>query len=163
MTFFEIAIIVIGIILNIAGLFGNVLPALPGHPLNYISLLLIHFTGIYEFSTSFLIIFLAINLIIFGLDYILPIWGAKLYGASKYGIWGSIIGLIAGFIFFPPLGMIIGVLLGAVIGELAAGKKNSEALRAGIATFLASMFMIIVKVTLAGVMFFYFVKGVFFS
>jgi uncharacterized protein YqgC (DUF456 family) len=54
--------------------------------------------------------------------------------------------------------MILGVLVGAVVGELIAGKNESEALKAGFATFVASLIMIVVKLILSGLMTFYFVK-----
>jgi uncharacterized protein YqgC (DUF456 family) len=52
----------------------------------------------------------------------------------------------------------LGVLVGAVVGELIAGKNESEALKAGFATFVASLIMIVVKLILSGLMTFYFVK-----
>ena len=57
--------------------------------------------------------------------------------------------MIVGIIFFPPIGMILGLILGAIAGELIAGKENSEALKAGFASFVLSIFMIIVKLSLS--------------
>lgn len=160
MEFWEIIIILIGVVLSIAGLVGCIIPALPGPPLNYLAILLIYFTDIVDFSTHFLIVYLLLNIAVVIFDYALPVYGAKFYGASKKGIWGSIIGLLFGMIFFPPFGMILGVLIGAVVGELSAGKNESEAFKAGFATFVASMIMIIAKLILSGLMTFYFVKGI---
>lgn len=160
MEFWEIIVIVIGSLFSILGIIGCIFPALPGPPLNYIALLLIHFTGINEFTTTFLIVYLIINIIVQALDYVLPVYGAKRYGASKKGIWGSVIGMILGFFFFPPFGVILGALIGAVAGELIAGKKESEAMRAGFATFIASLIMMVAKLALSVIMTFYFVKGV---
>lgn len=158
MEFWEILVILIGAVLSLLGLLGCLLPALPGPPLNYVAILLIHFTGLAEFSTSFLVLYLLLNIAIIVLDYVLPVYGAKFYGASKKGIWGSILGLIIGTLFFPPFGMILGVLIGAIVGELIAGKSESEAMRAGLATFVASLVMIVAKLVLSGIMTFYFVK-----
>jgi uncharacterized protein YqgC (DUF456 family) len=58
--------------------------------------------------------------------------------------------------FFPPWGMIIGLLIGAVIGELLAGKKSADAFKVGFVTFAASIIMIVVKLILSGIMTFYF-------
>ncbi len=107
-------------------------------------------------SWTVILIFGIITLAITILDYLLPIWGAKVYKASKYGIWGSIIGMIVGIFFFPPWGMIVGILFGAVCGELIAGKKSSEAFKIGIVTFIASIIMIIAKLVISGIMTFYF-------
>lgn len=159
MEFWELVIVITGALLSLAGIIGCLLPFLPGPPLNYIAILLIHFTGIAEFSTQFLITFLLLNIAVIIFDYILPVYGAKNYGASRKGIWGSIIGLIVGGFVFPPFGIIIGALVGAVIGELIAGKSNSEALRTGFATFVASILMIAVKLILAASLTFYYVQS----
>ncbi len=103
-----------------------------------------------------IVIFGIITLVITILDYLLPIWGAKVYKASKYGIWGSIIGMIIGIFFFPPWGMIAGILIGAVLGELIAGKESSQAFKIGVVTFIASIIMIIAKLIISGIMTFYF-------
>jgi uncharacterized protein YqgC (DUF456 family) len=158
LEFWEVVVIIIGGLLSVTGLIGCIIPALPGPPLNYVAILLIHFTGLSEFSNRFLITYLLLNIAVVVFDYVLPVYGAKFYGASKKGIWGSIIGLVIGLFFFPPFGMILGVLVGAVVGELIAGKNESEALKAGFATFVASLIMIVVKLILSGLMTFYFVK-----
>lgn len=158
MEFWEVVVIIIGGLLSVTGLIGCIIPALPGPPLNYVAILLIHFTGLSEFSNRFLITYLLLNIAVVVFDYVLPVYGTKFYGASKKGIWGSIIGLVIGLFFFPPFGMILGVLVGAVVGELIAGKNESEALKAGFATFVASLIMIVVKLILSGLMTFYFVK-----
>lgn len=158
MEFWEVVVIIIGGLLSVTGLIGCIIPALPGPPLNYVAILLIHFTGLSEFSNRFLITYLLLNIAVVIFDYVLPVYGAKFYGASKKGIWGSIIGLVIGLFFFPPFGMILGVLVGAVVGELIAGKNESEALKAGFATFVASLIMIVAKLILSGLMTFYFVK-----
>ncbi len=160
MEFWEVLIIIVGVVLSLLGLLGCLLPALPGPPLNYIAILLINFTGIAEFSTRFLIVYLLLNIVVIVFDYVLPVFGAKFYGASKKGIWGSVVGLIIGTFFFPPFGMIFGVLIGAVTGELIAGKSESEALKDGLATFAASLVMIVAKLVLSGIMTFYFVKSI---
>ncbi|MCU0344617.1 MAG: DUF456 domain-containing protein [Ignavibacterium sp.] len=107
-------------------------------------------------SWRVILIFGVITLAVTILDYLLPIWGAKIYKASQYGIWGSVIGMIIGIFFFPPLGMIVGILIGAVLGELFAGKESSSAVKIGIVTFIASIIMIVTKLIISGIMTFYF-------
>jgi hypothetical protein len=113
-----------------------------------------------SFSTKFLIIFGIITLAVFALDYILPIFGARMYNASKKGIWFSILGMVIGIFFFPPFGMILGLLIGAIIGELLAGKAKSEALKVGFVSFLFSLLAIFIKIALVGVMSFYFISAI---
>jgi len=150
-------LIVIGLFLNIIGIIGVILPALPGIVLNYIALILLYIAKVeVGFSLRILIVFGMLTLLVTLLDYILPLLGARKYGASRIGIWGAVIGMLVGIIFFPPFGIIFGLLIGAFLGELIAGKEQSQALRAGFATFLGSLTSMVVKLLLAIVMTVYF-------
>jgi uncharacterized protein YqgC (DUF456 family) len=153
----EAIVIIIGLLIAIVGLVGCVIPAIPGPPLNFLSLVILELGIGDAFSAEFYISWGIITVIVTVLDYVLPVMGAKVYRSSKFGIWGSIIGMILGILFFPPFGMIIGLFLGAVIGELIAGKEHLEALKVGTATFVASILMILVKLAVSGVMTYYFV------
>lgn len=137
------------------GIAGCIIPALPGPPLNFISLLLLKLINPESFSWTFVLIWAIIVIVVTALDYILPILGAKKFNASKQGIWGSVIGMLIGIFFFPPWGMILGLLVGAIAGELVAGKQNSQALKVGLATFITSIIMIIVKLIVSGIITFY--------
>jgi uncharacterized protein len=158
----DILFIVLGAILIIAGILGSVLPFLPGPPLSYAGLLLLHFTERYQFSTRFLIIWAIVTAVTYLIDYVIPIWGTKRFGGSRQGIWGSIIGLFAGIFFFPPLGIIIGPFAGAVIGELIAGKNSSAAFRAGMGSFIGFLIGTFIQLIAAGLMAWHFAKTVFF-
>ncbi len=154
-------IITIAIILLITGLVGCFLPGLPGAPLSYTTLIGVHLLSEeISFSKPVLIILGILTAITLIVDYLFPILGAKFYGISKWGTWGSVIGLLLGLIFFPPFGFIIGIFLGAIIGELAAGKKDSEAFKAGVVSFIGSILSIAYQFTLCSFMFFWFVKEV---
>jgi uncharacterized protein len=158
----DILFIVVGAILIIAGILGSVLPFLPGPPLSYAGLLLLHFTERYQFSTRFLIIWAIVTAVTYLIDYVIPIWGTKRFGGSRQGIWGSIIGLVAGIFFFPPFGIIIGPFAGAVIGELIAGKNSSAAFRAGMGSFIGFLIGTFIQLIAAGLMAWHFGKTVFF-
>jgi uncharacterized protein YqgC (DUF456 family) len=104
------------------------------------------------------------------LDYIIPAWGTKKFGGTKYGVWGSTLGLLAG-LFMGPLGIIIGPFAGAVLGELMyfnrhpqalddSNEQNriNQALRAGLGSFIGLLTGTLLKAVCCGVMIFYFVK-----
>lgn len=142
----------------ITGIAGCVLPFIPGPPLNFLGLLLLHLTSGFQFSTEFLILWAIITAIVYGLDLIIPVWGTKKFGGSKRGVWGSIIGLVVGMFFFPPFGLIIGPFAGAVIGELTAGKESKAALKSGFGSFVGFIAGTVLKLIASGMMTWYFAK-----
>jgi uncharacterized protein YqgC (DUF456 family) len=97
----------------------------------------------------------------FALDYIIPAWGTKKFGGSRFGVWGSIIGLFAGLLFFPPFGIIVGPFAGAVIGELVAGQNTESALRSGFGSFAGLLLGTLIKLTVSGLMLWHFIKMLF--
>ncbi len=150
-------LLIIGILLNIIGIVGIVVPALPGILLNYISLVLLYIVkGKDVVSINMLIVFGLITFLVNLLDYILPYLGAKKFGASRTGIIFAAIGMLIGIIFFPPVGIFLGLLIGAFTGELVAGKNESQALKASLATFLGSLASMAIKLSLALIMMVYF-------
>nr|WP_320000286.1 DUF456 domain-containing protein [uncultured Draconibacterium sp.] len=154
----DILLIVLGALFIISGVLGCVLPIIPGPPLSYIGLLLLHFTERYQFSSKFLIIWAAITVVVYVLDYLIPAWGTKKFGGSKRGVFGSIIGLVIGMFFFPPFGIIIGPFIGAVVGELTIGKDSGDALKSGFGSFLGFLAGTLLKLIASGMMTWYFVK-----
>lgn len=93
-------------------------------------------------------------------DYFLPIIGAKRYGASRWGIYGSLVGMILGA-FFSPFGMILGAFIGAVIIEWIISKKELKALKAGWGVFIGSILGLILKLALSGIMAYYLIISIF--
>jgi uncharacterized protein YqgC (DUF456 family) len=155
----EIILIILALLISVVGLIGCIVPAVPGPPLNFISLILLEVATGGTYSMGFYITWGVITVLTIIFDYVFPLWSAKKFKASNYGIWGSVIGMILGIIFFPPFGMIAGLLTGAIIGELLAGKENSEAVKIGTVTFFSSLLMIVFKFAASAIMTFYFVKG----
>ena len=157
-----IVLIIIGCIFALLGVIGCIIPGLPGPPLSFLALIFISIAKRWEpFSGKFLILMAALAIVVTALDYVVPAAGAKKYGASKFGFWGAIIGMIIGIIYAPPLGMIIGAFLGAVLGEMLIGKHSHEALKAGWGVFIGIMLGTIIKLIASGIMTFYFVKALF--
>lgn len=119
------------------GIAGSLLPALPGPPISWIGLLLLYISPGIEINYWILGITLAIALLIVVLDYVIPAQGTKRFGGSKYGIWGTNIGLILGLILPIPFGFIIGPFIGALAGELLFDKQNvNRAFKAATGSFL---------------------------
>jgi len=155
----DIILISIGFIIAVMGLIGCIVPAIPGPPLNFISLILLEIATGGTYSLNFYIIWVLITISTVILDFIFPVISAKKFKATNYGIWGSVIGMLIGIIFLPPFGMIPGLFLGAVLGELIAGKKGAEAMKVGIVTFFSSLLMIVFKFAASALMTYYFVKA----
>ena len=118
----------------ILGIVGAFIPVLPGPITGWVGLLLLHLTKVVPIDWTFLSITLVIAVLIYVLDYIIPALGAKKFGGSRYGIYGTTFGLVIGLIFFPPYGIIIGPFFGALTGELLYDSNDSQrALRAALA------------------------------
>lgn len=119
------------------GIAGSLLPALPGPPISWIGLLLLYLSPKIETNYWILGITLVIAITIVVLDYVIPAKGTKRFGGSKYGIWGTNIGLIVGILAPIPFGFIIGPFVGALIGELLYDSKDStRATKAAMGSFL---------------------------
>ena len=155
----DVVFIVIGAILLIGGIIGCVLPFPPGPPLAYCSLILLQFTRFHPFSTTFLIVWAVVILIITLLDYYVSIRGPKQMGGTKGGTWGATIGLIVG-IFFTPVGMLMGLFLGAFIGEIINNQNIRTAFRSAIGAFLGFLAGTFMKLVVCFVLAFYFVKEI---
>jgi len=154
-----IVLIILGLVFALIGLIGCILPVIPGPPLSFFALIILSYAKNWEpFSTTFLIIMAGLTILVTVLDYVVPAIGAKRYGASKLGVWGSIIGMLIGIFIFPPWGMLIGAMAGALAGELAGGKKGGKALRAGWGVFVGNIMNIGIKLAFSGTILFFYIK-----
>lgn len=140
----EYVLLIFGLILILLGIVGSLLPALPGPPISWVGLLQIYLIQGIKINYWILGLTLILTIIIAILDYVLPAKGTKRFGGTKYGVWGTNIGLIVG-LFFPPFGFVIGSFLGAFLGELIYNSKDTKgAFKAAVGSFLgllASSFM----------------------
>jgi len=150
-------LLTLGIILMLLGLIGCLAPVLPGPPLSFMGILLLHFSRFGDFSLTALISFAIITAVVSVLDYVVPVWGTRRFGGSKYGTRGATIGLVIG-IFLGPAGIIIGPFLGAVVGELLFKDDMKYALKAGFGSLLGFLTGIGLKLAASCIMSFYFVK-----
>jgi uncharacterized protein YqgC (DUF456 family) len=141
----------------IIGIIGCLVPVLPGPPINFLGLLFLHLSKFGQFTTPTLIILGSVAVVVTVLDYIVPVWGTKKFGGSKYGTKGAVVGLIVGF-FLGPLGIILGPLIGAFVGEMIFKDDMSYAFKAGFGSLLGFLTSIGLKLAASLVMTFYFVK-----
>jgi len=126
----EILILLVVGILLFLGIIGCFIPIIPGPPISYGGLLVFNFFSSYSIKENilWLMAFVVITVTIF--DIWVQIYGVKKFGGTKKAINGSIIGLIIGIYFFPPLGIIIGSFLGAFIGaRIDENSDRSKAIR----------------------------------
>ena len=161
MDILDIILIILGSLFVILGFLGCVLPVLPGPPISYLGILLLHFTSKVSFSPAFLIIWAIIIIIAQVLDYYVPIWGTKKFGGGKKGVWGSTIGIVLGVFLLPPFGIIIFPFVGAVVGEMLDDKEFNLAIKAGFGSFLGFIAGTITKLIIALILAYYFFKEVF--
>lgn len=150
-------LLILGIVLMILGIIGCLVPVLPGPPFSFIGLILLHLSRFGQFSGTTLITLGAIAVIITILDYIVPVWGTRRFGGSKYGTRGATVGLIIG-LFLGPLGMILGPLFGAFVGEMIFKDDINYAIKAGFGSLLGFLTGIGLKLAASSIMTYYFIK-----
>ena len=84
----DILLIILGAICLLVGFAGCFLLVLPGPPLSYLGLILLHFTDRVQFSVTQLVIWGVLVIVVQLLDYLTPVLGTKYGGGSKWGNWG---------------------------------------------------------------------------
>ena len=113
-----ILIIIFSIILLILGVIGSILPIVPGPPLSFVGLLLLHLFTPFVMQEDYLFLFGISAALITFLDYWLQVYSVKLFGGGKASTIGVIIGILVGVFIFPPVGVLVGPFLGAYIGAI---------------------------------------------
>jgi len=156
----ETIAIAIGSIFVLVGIAGCVLPILPGPVLIFLGLLVLALLkGFFPPLTPTLMIVMAILTVIVTIgDYMIPLWGAKKYGTSKWGIWGSVAGMAIGLLF-SPFGMLLGAVIGAVAVEWLVQKERGKAFKAGWGVIVGSLLGAVLKLGVSGMMVYYFIRG----
>lgn len=147
----EIFLLIVAFLLMLVGIIGCIVPGLPGVPIAYAGLWVAQATDRIDFSWQMLLIWGVVTIVVSVLDYVVPAWGTKQFGGTKYGVWGSTIGVLVG-LFLGPWGVILGPLAGAVLGEMLGGKQMEEALKAGWGSFIGLLFGTILKLICCGLM-----------
>jgi uncharacterized protein len=147
----DIFLVIVAALFMLLGIIGSMLPILPGPLTSWIGLLLFHLTDAVPMNWTFLGITLAIAILVWLLDYIIPALGTKKFGGSKAGMVGTTIGLLVA-IFFPifgVFGIIVWPFIGAYVGELLNKSNSDKALKAAFGSFLGFLTSTFIKFVVA--------------
>jgi uncharacterized protein len=148
----QIAGYVLGIVLVIIGGLGAVYPLLPGAPLTFGGLWLIAWTGHYERVGGWVIVFLGVlAALALVLDSVLGALGARRARASSLAILGSALGSLLG-LPFGFVGVILGPLVLALLGEYWSGRNLKRAGEVAWATWIGTLLGMVAKVALTWAM-----------
>ncbi len=141
----DVALSILALLLSLLGIIGAIMP-IPGVVFSYLGLVCAYFCSYSTLTPRVLIVWAVVSIIVSVVDFLLPPYFAKRFGGSRYGIIGSTVGIFAGFLFFPPVGIILGPLFGAVLGELLHDKSDiDKAIKVGLASLLSFLFGVGIK------------------
>ncbi|HJO37809.1 MAG: DUF456 family protein [Vicinamibacterales bacterium] len=135
-------------LLIVLGVIGTVVPAMPGPTLVFGGMLLA--AWIDSFDRVGWLTVSVLGLLTFttvGVDVLAASLGAGRLGASRLAIVGAIAGTVLGLFAGLP-GLIIGPFVGAVAGELLAGRDLERAGRVGVGTWLGLAVGVAMKIGL---------------
>lgn len=132
----------------VVGLLGTVLPILPGTVIVWAGIVA-HWFWMGERSVSgrFVLITLGVTILVQLLDVLFTWWGARRFGATWKGALGAVLGGIVG-IFFGPMGIIIGPIVGAILFEYINLRNHDQALKAGVGAIVGGLLSMVVKIVL---------------
>lgn len=122
------------------GLIGTVLPIVPGTTIILAAAVIHRIMLGAEKSVSWwsIAVLVLFTLLSYALDLASGYFGARRFGATKWGMVGAIFGGIIGLFFAFP-GLLIGPVIGAIGGEIIGGKRLVKAGRAGWGTLLGNI------------------------
>ena len=152
----------------VVGLVGTVLPMLPG-PMLILAAAVWHVMATHYWlhlpdagmgwpGFSILVVFVAAAQF---LETASSAMGAKYFGSTKWGIWGALIGGILG-IFFVPIGIFLGPVIGALAAEMIIAKRQLKpAAKSTWGTVVGTMAGLVLKTILGLAMVGYFFIDVF--
>jgi hypothetical protein len=145
----SIVLYVVGVALLAAGVAGLVLPVLPGAVLLVAGVVALAWAGDFAILGWGTVAFAgAMGLAITAVDWAASLLGAKAFGASRWAVVGSAVGLVVGLFLGLP-GIILGPAVGALAFEYARNPDFQRALQAGLGAFLGFVVGSVLKVTMA--------------
>jgi uncharacterized protein YqgC (DUF456 family) len=153
---------ILTVILLLSGLAGVFLPFLPGHLLIFVAAI-VHWwilgedAGVEWWTLVVLGVLLIFSQVA---EYLSGAMGTKWFGGSRWGVGGALVGGVVG-IFFMPIGLLLGPLLGAFLAEWIFAKKEIKpATVSGVGSVVGTLTGLILKLVIAVVMVIYFLVDV---
>jgi len=95
-----------------------------------------------------IVVLVLLTILSYVFDFLGSYFGAKYFGATKWGAFGAILGALIG-LFFGILGLFVGPVVGAIAGEFIAGKQMIDAGRAGWGSLLGNIGGMLAKLIIA--------------
>lgn len=140
--------------LSLLGLAGIILPGIPGTILIFVGAL-IHKFMLPEVLSWWTIGLIGVGVVLSSvIDALGSLLGAKMGGASKWGLMGAIAGTLIGLLFLP-WGLLLGPLCGAFLGEIGAARRSPGAalksgLGAGLGLAISTLLRLLIALLLIG-------------
>jgi len=138
------------LLLMAIGLIGSVLPIFPGTTL-ILAAAVLHrcmlgpAKSIGWWSVAALVV---LTLASYALDFAGSWYGARRFGATRWGVAGAVAGALVGLFFGLP-GFLIGPIIGTLAGEIIGGKRLVAAGRAGWGALLGNLAGMLAKLLIA--------------
>src|SRR5437867_8176371 len=132
----------ITVVLFAVGLIGTVLPVFPGATIILAGAVIHRVMLGPEKSIGWrsIVVLVILTLATYALDFLGGYFGAKYFGATKWGMFGAILGAL--------IGIFCGII-GLFVGEFIAGKRMIDAGRAGWGSLLGNLGGMIGKLLIA--------------
>ena len=142
MTWIEYTALGVTTLIFMVGLAGSLLPVVLGSLIVWLGVVVHRMWMGPEDSVTWKIVIITGIIMLVGqvADFVMGVWGARKFGATWKGALGAFIGAFAGFFVPPPLfWLIVGPVIGAIVGELAAGRSFRDGGKAGIGTVVGGI------------------------
>ena len=138
------------VVLFAVGLIGTVVPVLPGTIIVLAGAIIHRIMLGAEKSIGWktIVVLVMLTLLSYAFDFLGSYFGAKYFGATRWGAFGAIVGALVG-LFFGLIGLFVGPVIGALAGEFIAGKRMIDAGRAGWGSLLGNLGAMIGKLVIA--------------
>lgn len=149
------------IVLFAIGLLGTVVPVLPGAVIILAAAVMHRLLLPPEKTVSWFVVAVLVLLAAatYAVDFAASYFGAKRFGATKWGSFGAIVGGVVGLFFGVP-GLFVGPIVGVIAFEFLRGRQLVAAGKAGWGTLLGTIGGMLVKLVLAVAMIVVFLMNV---